>query len=58
MLGDSAMPGAEWFPGATLNYAQHVLRHGEDPQNADTPAILHVDESSPELPPPETTPAN
>ena len=20
------MPGARWFPGATLNYAEHVLR--------------------------------
>ncbi len=22
----AAMPGAKWFPGATLNYAEHVLR--------------------------------
>ena len=22
------MPGAEWFPGATLNYAEHALAHG------------------------------
>src|SRR5205807_4278214 len=26
VLGRRAMPGAEWFPGARLNYAQHVLR--------------------------------
>jgi acetoacetyl-CoA synthetase len=25
-LVDPAMPGARWFPGATLNYAEHVLR--------------------------------
>ncbi|WP_089156684.1 acetoacetate--CoA ligase [Micromonospora sp. NBS 11-29] len=25
-LGDRVMPGARWFPGATLNYAQNVLR--------------------------------
>ncbi|MEV4757486.1 acetoacetate--CoA ligase [Micromonospora sp. NPDC049559] len=25
-LADPAMPGARWFPGATLNYAEHVLR--------------------------------
>ncbi|MBB5870281.1 acetoacetyl-CoA synthetase [Allocatelliglobosispora scoriae] len=25
-LGDAHMPGARWFPGATLNYAEHVLR--------------------------------
>ena len=37
------MPGAEWFPGATLNYAQHALRHerpGED-------ALLHLSERRP-----------
>ena len=27
VLGRRGMPGAEWFPGARLNYAQHVLRH-------------------------------
>jgi acetoacetyl-CoA synthetase len=26
VLGRREMPGAEWFPGARLNYAQHVLR--------------------------------
>jgi acetoacetyl-CoA synthetase len=25
-LPDRTMPGARWFPGATLNYAEHVLR--------------------------------
>ncbi|WP_420117960.1 acetoacetate--CoA ligase [Micromonospora sp.] len=25
-LSDAAMPGARWFPGATLNYAENVLR--------------------------------
>ncbi|MFI7607210.1 acetoacetate--CoA ligase [Micromonospora sp. NPDC049366] len=25
-LADAAMPGARWFPGATLNYAENVLR--------------------------------
>ncbi|GAB7048327.1 acetoacetate--CoA ligase [Catenuloplanes indicus] len=28
VLADPAMPGARWFPGATLNYAEHVLRKG------------------------------
>jgi acetoacetyl-CoA synthetase len=27
VLGSSAMPGAQWFPGARLNYAEHALRH-------------------------------
>jgi acetoacetyl-CoA synthetase len=26
VLPDAAMPGAKWFPGATLNWAEHVLR--------------------------------
>ncbi len=26
VLGAAAMPGAEWFPGARLNYAENVLR--------------------------------
>src|SRR5689334_206536 len=26
VLADASMPGARWFPGATLNYAEHVLR--------------------------------
>jgi acetoacetyl-CoA synthetase len=25
--GDRTMPGARWFPGATLSYAEHALRH-------------------------------
>jgi acetoacetyl-CoA synthetase len=29
VLGSRAMPGAEWFPGARLNYAEHML--GDDP---------------------------
>src|SRR3954451_16367836 len=24
-LAEPAMPGARWFPGATLNYAEHAL---------------------------------
>jgi acetoacetyl-CoA synthetase len=26
VLPEAVMPGARWFPGATLNYAEHVLR--------------------------------
>jgi acetoacetyl-CoA synthetase len=29
VLGSRAMPGAEWFPGATLNYAEHALRRDD-----------------------------
>ncbi len=28
ILPDRVMPGAQWFPGATLNYAEQALRHG------------------------------
>jgi acetoacetyl-CoA synthetase len=27
VLGNRNMPGAEWFPGARLNYAEHALRN-------------------------------
>jgi acetoacetyl-CoA synthetase len=42
------MPGARWFPGARLNYAEHVLRQ-EQPGR---PALLYVNETQPvrELP--------
>jgi acetoacetyl-CoA synthetase len=37
VLGSRAMPGAEWFPGARLNYAAHMLGRDED---TDTVAVL------------------
>ena len=43
VLGSRRMPGAQWFPGARLNYAQHVLR-GERPGTA---ALLHASETAP-----------
>jgi acetoacetyl-CoA synthetase len=30
VLGDRSMPGAQWFTGARLNYAQHIFRGRED----------------------------
>jgi acetoacetyl-CoA synthetase len=30
VLGSVEMPGARWFPGATLNYAEHALTRGAD----------------------------
>ncbi|HEX6596092.1 MAG TPA: AMP-binding protein, partial [Acidimicrobiales bacterium] len=30
VLGSRAMPGAEWFPGAELNYADHAFRRPDD----------------------------
>ncbi|UED82885.1 acetoacetate--CoA ligase [Streptomyces profundus] len=45
VLADPRMPGARWFPGATLNYAEHALRGPADPAAQDQPALLAVDES-------------
>jgi acetoacetyl-CoA synthetase len=30
VLGSRTMPGATWFPGATLNYAEHALQRRDD----------------------------
>ncbi|MEV0677164.1 acetoacetate--CoA ligase [Actinosynnema sp. NPDC050436] len=30
VLAERVMPGARWFPGATLNYAEHALRRDGD----------------------------
>jgi acetoacetyl-CoA synthetase len=30
VLASRAMPGAEWFPGAELNYAEHVFRNASE----------------------------
>ncbi|TQJ86648.1 acetoacetate--CoA ligase [Streptomyces sp. SLBN-31] len=43
VLGDRSMPGAQWFPGATLNYSEHALRAAAT--RADEPALLYVDET-------------
>lgn len=40
VLGRDAMPGAEWFPGAQVNYVNQVFRHA----SSDRPAILFADE--------------
>jgi acetoacetyl-CoA synthetase len=36
VLGARTMPGAEWFPGTRLNYAEHVFRNA----TAERPAIV------------------
>ena len=43
VLGDRAMPGADWFPGAKLNYAEHVLRN----ERPGTDALLYQSETMP-----------
>src|SRR3954466_14169338 len=35
VLSDTAMPGAKWFPGATLNYAEQALAPGPGKEDDD-----------------------
>jgi acetoacetyl-CoA synthetase len=41
-LADETMPGARWFPGVKLNYAEHALRRAEDPAFADAVAVTSI----------------
>jgi acetoacetyl-CoA synthetase len=40
VLGKREMPGAEWFPGTRLNYAEHVFRGHDDAEVA----LVHASE--------------
>ncbi len=40
VLGDRSMPGAQWFPGTHLNFAEHVFRGKAD----EAVAIVHASE--------------
>jgi acetoacetyl-CoA synthetase len=43
VLARDEMPGAVWFPGARLNYAEHLFRSARPGETA----IVHASESSP-----------
>ncbi|HJT56569.1 MAG TPA: acetoacetate--CoA ligase, partial [Ktedonobacteraceae bacterium] len=43
VLTERKMPGAQWFPGAKLNYAEHVFRNA----TTERPALLFQSESQP-----------
>lgn len=43
VLAERRMPGADWFVGAELNYAQHVFRNSSD----ERPAMLYKAEDEP-----------
>lgn len=45
-LAENCMPGARWFPGATVNYAQQVFRHVNAAQAAGLPALISHNEKS------------
>ena len=44
VLARNTMPGAQWFPGAQVNYAQQVLRHVARAHAAGMPAIIGTNE--------------
>ena len=46
VLASDAMPGAAWFPGATLNYAEHLLGGEDDGERV--AVIAHNQTRSPE----------
>ena len=43
-LAKNTMPGAQWFPGAQVNYARQVLRHADAAQAAGVPAVISSNE--------------
>lgn len=44
VLARNTMPGAQWFPGAQVNYAQQVLRHVPAAHAAGMPAVISRNE--------------
>jgi acetoacetyl-CoA synthetase len=46
VLESRRMPGARWFPGAELNYAEHALREGDVAQR-NSPALVFQSETRP-----------
>ncbi|MGD8856778.1 MAG: acetoacetate--CoA ligase [Chloroflexota bacterium] len=49
VLGRREMPGAQWFPGARLNYAQNFFARAPDPDGSgdDRPAMIYQAEEGP-----------
>jgi acetoacetyl-CoA synthetase len=45
VLAKREMPGAEWFPGARLNYAENILKNAEG--RPEEPALIHQSEVRP-----------
>lgn len=44
VLARNTMPGAQWFPGAQVNYVQQVLRHVQPAHAAGMPAVISRNE--------------
>jgi acetoacetyl-CoA synthetase len=49
VLAGSGMPGAHWFPGATLNYAEHALRPVTGGADDDLAVLFHREDGAEEL---------
>jgi acetoacetyl-CoA synthetase len=49
VLDRRVMPGARWFDGATLNYAEHSLWRALRPEWASRPAVVCESESRPRM---------
>ncbi len=47
VLERRGMPGARWFSGATLNYAEHLLARAQHSAARDAPAIVFQSETRP-----------
>ena len=45
VLVEAVMPGARWFPGAQVNYAQHLFSHADAAHAAGHPAIVFANEA-------------
>ena len=45
VIENVAMPGARWFPGAQVNYAQHLFSHADVAHAAGHPAIIFQNEA-------------
>jgi acetoacetyl-CoA synthetase len=45
VLANDTMPGAKWFPGAQVNYAQQLFSHADSAHAAGHPAIVFQNEA-------------
>jgi acetoacetyl-CoA synthetase len=46
VLRERVMPGAQWFPGATLNYSEHALRSGNGRGDDDLAVIFQREDGA------------
>jgi len=48
VLADAGMPGARWFPGARLNYAEHILAGARRSTHPDGAALVSLSQTRPD----------